>query len=199
MVKLWFTCITFAPYFVTQRIESHMEAADLFIEIVKYSMPAIVAFITIYMIMKQFLEHQLRKESMDIRRLNQQTLTPLRLQAYERLVLLMERVHPAHLAMRLNGSKATAGELHLDLIGSIKQEYDHNLTQQIYVSRGLWEAIKKAKEESIKMVNVAASQVSPQSPSIDLVRKILEVVMEFEHIPAQAAIDAIKRESRTLY
>jgi hypothetical protein len=49
------------------------------------------------------------------------------------------------------------------------------------------------------MVNVAASQVSPQSPSIDLVRKILEVVMEFEHIPAQAAIDAIKRESRTLY
>jgi hypothetical protein len=111
----------------------------------------------------------------------------------------MERVHPAHLAMRLNGSKTTAGELHLDLIGSIKQEYDHNLTQQIYVSRGLWEAIKKAKEESIKMVNVAASQVSPQSPSIDLVRKILEVVMEFEHIPAQAAIDAIKRESRTLY
>jgi hypothetical protein len=176
-----------------------MEAADLFIEIVKYSMPAIIAFITIYMIMKQFLEHQLRKESMDIRRLNQQTITPLRLQAYERLVLLMERVHPAHLAMRMNGTKATAGELHLDLIGTIKQEYDHNLTQQIYVSRGLWEAIKKAKEESIKMVNVAASQVSPQAPSIELIRKILEVVMEFENIPAQTAIDAIKRESRTLY
>ena len=63
-----------------------MEAADLFIEIVKYSMPAIVAFITIYMIMKQFLEHQLRKESMDVRRLNQQIITPLRLQAYEPFV-----------------------------------------------------------------------------------------------------------------
>lgn len=176
-----------------------MEAADLFIEIVKYSMPAIVAFITIYMIMKQFLEHQLRKESMDIRRLNQQAITPVRLQAYERVVLLMERIHPAHLAMRMNGLKPTAGELHLEMLSIVKQEYDHNLTQQIYLSRGLWEAIKKAKEESVKMINVAASQVSPQAPAIDLVRKVLELVMEIENIPAQVAIDAIKRESRTLY
>jgi len=63
----------------------------------------------------------------------------------------------------------------------------------------LWEAIKKAKEESIKMVNIAASQVSPQAPSLELVRKVLELVVEIENIPAQSAIDAIKRESRTLY
>lgn len=176
-----------------------MEASYVFLEVIKYTLPSIVAFIAVFLIQKQFFEQQWQKSQLEIRRLNQQSITPTRLQAYERVVLLLDRISPNHLVMRLNKPGLEAKQFQSQLIQNIRSEYEHNLTQQIYMSRGAWEAVKKAKEESVKLINIAATKVPGDAPAIELSKTILELAMEIEELPTQKAIDLIKREARTIY
>lgn len=176
-----------------------MDASLVFLEILRYAAPSILVFILVFLILKQFFEFQLRKQAMDIRRLNQQAITPVRLQAYERVILLMERINPSQLVMRMNQPNLSKKDFHALLIQQIRQEYEHNLTQQIYMTKGAWEAVKKAKEESIKLVNVAATRVPEDAAGLELGKAVLEMVMDIEKLPTQAAIDILKQEVRTLY
>lgn len=176
-----------------------MDAASIILDILKYAMPSVMVFIIVFLIMKQFFEFQLRKTNLDIRRMNQQAITPLRLQAYERAVLLLERINPSSLVMRMNNPKLSKRDLHQQMLLQIRNEFDHNLTQQIYMSRGAWEAVKKAKEETIKLINVAATRVEDTATAPEFSRAVLELSMELERIPTQGAIDLLKQEVRTLY
>jgi hypothetical protein len=176
-----------------------MDAATIFIDILRYAMPSVMVFIIVFLMLKQFFEYQLKKNSVDIRRLNQQTITPLRLQAYERIVLLLERINPGTMAMRLNQQNLSKKELHQLLIANIRNEYEHNVTQQIYMTRTAWEAVKKAKEESIKIINVAATTVPDNHHAYELASAILELSLKLEKTPTQEAIDLLKQEIRSLY
>jgi hypothetical protein len=102
---------------------------------------------------------------------------PLQLQAYERLVMLAERIALPNLVSRLNVSGASAREMHALLLESIKQEYEYNATQQIYVSPVAWEAVKNLKDQNMLIVNQVATSLPPEASSTDLNRALLEFVM----------------------
>jgi len=105
------------------------------------------------------------------------TARPLQLQAYERLVMLAERIALPSLVSRVNQGGITAREMQMLLLESIKQEYEYNATQQIYVSPVAWEAIRNLKDQNMHIINQVASVIPPDARGIDLNRQILEYVM----------------------
>ncbi len=102
---------------------------------------------------------------------------PLQLQAYERLVMLTERIALPNLVSRANQPGMNAKEMQLLLLESIKQEYDYNATQQIYVSPVAWEAVRNLKEQNMLIINQVASTLPADASGLDLNKRLLEFVM----------------------
>lgn len=170
-----------------------------FLDILKYILPSGVVFITAYFILKSFLDNDNRKKLLELKLNNQGLITPLRLQAYERVVLFLERITPASLLMRVSQPGLPASQFQMLLLQNIRDEFEHNLSQQIYISSTAWELVRNSKEEMIKLVNVAASKLNDDAGSADLGRAMLEISVQKDKLPLNAAIDYIKKEVRQLY
>lgn len=107
-----------------------------------------------------------------------QALTALRLQAYERLVLLADRIALPNLVSRINVPDATAREMQSLFIQTIKQEYDHNITQQIYVSPEAWEAVHNLKEQNMLIINQVSAFLPEDASGSDLSKSLMELLLE---------------------
>lgn len=102
---------------------------------------------------------------------------PLQLQAYERLAMLAERIAIPNLVSRANQSNVPAREMHMILLESIKQEYEYNSSQQIYVSLAAWEALKNLKDQNMLIINQVASTLPQGANGYELNRRLLEYIM----------------------
>ncbi len=101
----------------------------------------------------------------------------MQLAAYERLILLVDRISLPNLISRLNQPGATAKEMQALLTQNIRQEYDYNITQQVYVSADAWSAIKNLKEQNLLVINQIANTMPPQATGLDLNKLLLEYLM----------------------
>ncbi len=127
------------------------------------------------------------------------TTRPLQLQAYERLVMLAERLALPNLISRANVAGMSAKEMQLLLLESIKQEYEYNATQQIYVSPVAWEAVKNLKDQNMLIVNQVASSLPPEATGIDLNRQLLEFVMtQKKGVLHTIVLEALNYEAKKL-
>lgn len=122
------------------------------------------------------------------------SLTPLRLQAFERFVLFLERSNPPALSIRMNHPELTAIQLQSLMVKTIREEFDYNLSQQLYISEGVWDKIRNAKEESISLINQAVAGLPAGAMSGDLVTAIYTLHMEKDPPAWQGAISEIRRE-----
>lgn len=102
---------------------------------------------------------------------------PLQLQAYERLILLVERIALPNVISRANQPGVGLQEMQFLLVSSIKQEFEHNITQQIYVSTESWEAVRNLKEQNIHIINQVASFLPPDASGTDLNKHLLEMIV----------------------
>jgi len=102
---------------------------------------------------------------------------PLQLQAYERLVMLAERIAIPNLVSRVNQPGLKVKEMQLLLLESIKQEFEYNATQQIYVSPVAWEAIKNLKDQNMLIINQVATSLPPEASGNDLNRMLLDFII----------------------
>jgi hypothetical protein len=166
---------------------------DQTFEIVKIILPAGIVFLTTYYLVKNFLEHESKKRVLDIKMANQSVLTPIRLQAYERVILFLERINPSGMVMRLNKT-GSAANFQGELLKTIRSEFEHNLSQQIYMSNKSWEAVVRAKEETIKLINVAATKVSADGSAMDFAQAVIGVAAQLSELPTKPSIDLIKKE-----
>ncbi|WP_346318315.1 hypothetical protein [Chitinophaga sp. YIM B06452] len=123
---------------------------------------------------------------------------PLQLQAYERIVLFVERIAPQNLIGRVNQPGFTVLDMQIGMVSNIKSEYDHNVSQQIYVTAQAWEAVKTVKEQTISIINQIALKLPPDAPSIELNKQILELFMLQPESPSDIAIEIINAEARKL-
>lgn len=169
------------------------------LEILKYILPSIIVFITALFIMKRFMDNEYRKLMLEVRKNHHKTTTPLRLQAYERFILFLERISPNNLVTRVHKPGMSAQLLQSSLITTVKKEFEHNLTQQIYVSSSSWQTIKKAKDDVIKIINMAASQLPEDASGVDLGKKIFEIVVQTELSPTKLAVEVIKKEIQIFF
>ena len=172
---------------------------ETFLEILKYILPSLIMFGGVYLVMNKFLDTEHRKQLLLLRQENQKVTTPLRLQAYERLVLYLERMAMDKLVIRLNKPGMTAKSLQANLLRTIQEEFDHNLTQQLYISNTSWDTIKATKAELFKAINMAGAQMKPTSNAAELGQKIFEIMLKLDKSPSQIAILILKKEIRQLF
>ena len=168
-------------------------------DILKITLPSLIMLAALYYIVGSFFRTSENRQKLKIVRDNQKLITPLRLQAYERLVLLLERISPESLVMRSNYPAKTCEQLHQELLQAIRAEYEHNLSQQLYVSVEAWNSVRNAKNYTISLINNAAKDVDDNAPAIELSRKILDMTMELEQPITEKAINEIKREIQQIF
>jgi hypothetical protein len=119
---------------------------------------------------------------------------PLQLAAYERLVILADRIAIPNLISRSSQPGLSKTEMQQLLTQTIKQEYEHNLSQQIYVSADAWDAVRSLKDQNIHLINQVASVMPSEANGMDLSKKILDFVLNQPqgsmHTLVQEAISA---------
>lgn len=123
---------------------------------------------------------------------------PLCLQAYERLVVFLERMRLESLVKRLNRPELTVKETEHLFIESIRAEFEHNVSQQIYLSDASWEAVSTAKEQVIHYIHITASKLSPSENGRLLSQQLLSQPFHESHNPVKIALDILNNESDKL-
>jgi hypothetical protein len=168
---------------------------ELVVEIMRLVLPAGAVFAAAYLLVQRFLEADQRRRELELRRQTHQTITPLKLQAYERLVIFLERINPSTLVVRVNKNGMKSHQFHSELVKTIRSEFEHNLAQQIYVSHGAWELVRNAKEEISKLVNITAGKMVPEATSNELAMAILEIASSLgKKLPNEIALEYLRKE-----
>ncbi|MFV9482736.1 hypothetical protein ACNI3T_02790 [Christiangramia sp. ASW11-125] len=156
---------------------------------------AIVGLVSFYFFHTYSSNEENRRRFLLLRE-KQKTSLPIRLQAYERLTLLLERISPGKLLFRVEPIAEDVPAYTSLLIANIEQEFEHNLAQQIYVSNECWDYIRTSKNAMISMIRNASDKENVSNPD-DLRKVILEAMIE-KQAPTEAALGFIKQEVRNL-
>ncbi|MDR1877967.1 MAG: hypothetical protein LBQ64_00195 [Bacteroidales bacterium] len=172
---------------------------ETFLEILKITLPALFVGGTAFFTLKLIGEKELKKQLLELKYNNRQITTPIRLQSYERLALLLERMKPNTLLLRNPSAGLSSSQYRTILLTTIRNEFDHNLSQQVYVSSGLWKAAKNAKEEAEKIINLAAAKTGIDAQGNELAAKILEIYLQNKVCPFDDALSLLHHEIKALY
>jgi hypothetical protein len=164
-----------------------------------YIVITIGAIALVYMTIKDLIKTKKQEEPAAAPNPNASaTVLPLQLQAYERLVLLVERINPQSLINRLYIQEMTVVDMQIALVQTIKAEFDHNISQQIYVSPAAWETVKTLKEQTITLINQIASQLPADAPAKELNIPILEAFMQAGESPSELASQILNAEAKKI-
>lgn len=176
---------------------------ELIIELMKLVLPAGFVLVAMYLTVKAFVnkdfelaQKQFEQRLADLKIEHAKISLPLKIQAFERMCLFLERISLSNIVLRVNDPSFTAWELQQKLIMDIRDEFNHNLSQQIYMSDDAWTMIKRTHEEVITIINKAGEYVSKEGKSIDLAKKIFELLLDRKINPTDVALKFIKDELR---
>jgi hypothetical protein len=172
---------------------------DSFWELLKILLPSTAVLLCAYFLVKKFLDSETKKRELEIRKNTSHQTIPIRLQAFERILIFLERIHPVQLAIRLNQAGISTEQLHREMLKSIKSEYEHNISQQLYVGSDTWDFIKTAKEETIKIINLSYQKVNPETRGSELAQVIIQLTGNVDKLPSQIAIEMVKKEALKIF
>lgn len=168
------------------------------IEILKYCVPALCVLLATWIVMHKFYKSEAEKRLWELKRLSQKEISPLRMRAYERLSLLLERTTPEHMLIELNLGEMTILQVQQHLMRTIRMEYDHNLSQQIYVSDQVWEAILAARDQMVAFINTMAQQMPPESTALEYAKILITAYKSNGQTANDNAMLALRQEARSL-
>ena len=163
-------------------------------DILKITLPALIVFFTAWILLRNLIRNDQDKRRQDLILQNSRTIIPIKLQAYERIILFLERISLESLLVRVSSTNMSASQLHSALVTTIRNEYEHNLSQQIYMSPQAWEVVRNARSNMIKIINSEAEKMPASASGMDLGKLLLEKIMELEKEPTRAAIEYVKGE-----
>jgi hypothetical protein len=166
---------------------------ESFIEILKYSIPALIVFATVFYLFRNFLNQQYQLEALKYRQSQGKEIIPLKLQAYERLMMLCERISLDNLAYRLVHPDMGVDELRNAMLIAIQQEYEHNVTQQVYVSESLWKIIQIAKDQMQTVISEADG-----ATNAELLSNVRQKMINAKADPIAYAKSAVRNEAELL-
>ena len=154
-----------------------------------------------YLLVKRYFENQqklqLLQMKLDERQETLKAVTPIRLQAHERMALFLERISPNSLVLRCYQPGMDLRLLQGVMTKNIRDEWEHNLSQQVYLGAALWARIREAKDEMINLVNSAAVQLTDTDDPTRLAASIFASVAD--HMPTDEALEAMHKEINELF
>ena len=168
------------------------------IEILKYCLPALCVLLATWLVMHKFYKSETEKRLWEFKRLSQKEISPLRMRAYERLALLLERTTPEHMLLDVNLTEMTILQLQQHMMRTIRMEYDHNLSQQVYVSDEVWQLILAAREQMVAFINALAQQMPAETTSLEYAKTLITAYATNGETANEKALQALKAEAQTL-
>lgn len=187
-----------SSYFDVEK-SSNCSAMNEFLEILKYVLPSLVVFAVAFFVIRAFLDHEVKELKEGQQGEMRMSALPLRFQAYERVILFLERINPNNLVIRVNRPGLNKEQLQAELLRSVREEYEHNLSQQLYMSDNAWELVKSAKEEILSDINKAAGQMTEKNTAADYGQQVISLHLERKSTATDHAISFIKDEIRQLF
>jgi hypothetical protein len=167
---------------------------EVLIEFGKILLPASVVLYAVYLMVRSFIIKEIELKKLEVRSRSIETTLPIRLQAYERITLFLERISPQNLLIRLSDPGYRARDFQKILLDEIRNEYNHNVSQQVYMSEDVWNLVRNAKEDLIMLINEAAGSMTIDSNAVDLSKRIFEMAFEKKVDPIGHALSELKKE-----
>lgn len=164
------------------------------VNLLMYIIPALITGAIAFLFFREHVDNENNRRNFLIKKELQKDALPLRLQAYERMTLFLERINPTKLLVRVNPISSDKNDYENLLIANIEQEFEHNLSQQIYISNDCWGIINAAKNATIQLI-----RKSNISDSIDSAKKLQEVILSHlmdKNPPSHTALEFIREEVR---
>lgn len=160
-------------------------------------LPSVIIGLVAYYFFKMHTANEEGRRRYLIHKEAQKNAMPLRLQAYERMVLFLERINPAKLLIRITPQSSNKHDYEEYLIAQIEQEYEHNLTQQIYISAECWDIITTAKNATIQLIR--KSNMSDKVDSANKLREVMLTDLFDKQSPSSIAVAYLKNEVSGLW
>jgi len=176
-----------------------MILSNYLFDILKFTLAGIGTVYAAFYLIKPYLDKSESLQLIELKKaISSQTL-PLRLQAYERIVLFVERVNPANMLIRLSTPGVSAAELHSIIVAEIRNEFQHNITQQIYVSSRAWTLVTRVKDDTLGVVTNAVKALPETATSLDLSKTVLAHLSHLGDNPYDIALKIIREDIEGLF
>jgi len=156
-------------------------------------------FFFIWYLIKMILQRRDNEWNLRMKADNNKAMASLRIPALERLAVMLERITPERMILRLYKGSETAGMLEADMVTALREEFDHNISLQIYVSEACWEAVVTARKETAELIRVAASRVEPADDAALLCREIMALEAAVGNTAIKSALVHLRQELETHY
>lgn len=172
-----------------------MDIASFAIDFITYVLAgSLVVALANWMFWVKYNSHVFRMKLLDSKHAANKQLVPLRLQAYERLILFVERINPTNLLIRLHEPGLNAVDFQESLLHEIRAEFQHNVTQQLYVSDAAWSIVKQLKENTVALIRNGGAGLPASATANELIKLLLAHIAEQDENPYDLVLKAIKSE-----
>jgi len=171
-------------------------SGDQIFQLFAYLLPAVVTGAVAFYFFRMHTNNEEGRRRFLLHKDSQKNTLPIRLQAYERMALFLERISISSIVVRVAPKSTDKGEYENLLIKNIENEFDHNLSQQIYLTDECWNIIKAAKNATIQVIRKAA--VSDTDTADKLREHILTTTMDMQS-PSATALSYVKKEIGELW
>jgi membrane protein implicated in regulation of membrane protease activity len=168
------------------------------IQLISIIVPVVAVSVVCVLLVKKFIEGQRTEQLLKMKTQNNAKVLPLKLQAYERITILLERIRANSLVLRVYKPGMSAQYLRGELLKGVRGEVEHNQSQQIYVGDTIWQMVLLAREETAQMINIVGEAMKEGDSGETFSQKLLELNRSIEKSPVDEAIKLVKQELRQL-
>ena len=169
------------------------------LDILKYTVAGLGVVYVAFYLAKPYLERGEKIQLLEFKKAMATQTLSLRLQAYERLVLLIERISPGNMLIRLNGPAYSAQELHALIIEDIRNEYQHNITQQLYVTTRAWGVIKRIREDTVTLANNIIKNLPDTATGLEFSKIMLGHLSQLQDDPYELGLGLLRKDLEDLF
>ncbi len=175
-----------------------MDISAFFLDLLKYTLAGTFVFFIAYFVLKGHFDTYYNLKALEYKTIVAKDMLPLKLQAYERMTLFVERINPSNLILRLHQAGMTAQEMQALVLAEVKAEYQHNISQQLYVSKDAWNIIKRVKDDTVGLVNHAMNGLKAETSAVEMSKIVFAKLEELEENPYDLALLVLKNDIQEL-
>ena len=189
----------FSGWLILPYLNNSMNIQQILTDIVILFAGIFLALMAVYYILKNDIQRFFDLKNIELNKESRAHLLPLRLQAHERLIIFTDRINPANLLVRLHQQGIGIGTLQAGILNEVRSEYQHNITQQLYVDSVTWNVVRKLKDDTIAMINNAVQGLPADANGIELSKAILQHMASIDENPYDLTIELIKKDIQKLF
>lgn len=171
-----------------------MEPLNFFYQVAVIALAGMIIVGFAYYLVKKHIDGYLKFKTRGDVEKNHGQLVNLRLQAYERLLVFVERLNPSNILIRLHQPGSPVSVMQSAVINEINAEYQHNVAQQLYVKKATWDVVRKLKDDTLAMIANAARGLPEEASGTDLSKKVLQHIGSMTQNPYDLTLDLIKKD-----